>query len=145
VSNRRNRNKNAVTQSGPGNSPGLFAAQTKTTAIRQAPIPDPGELQRYRDMDPDLYETIKKEFQANGEHRREMQRLEARDRGKLVGALTRNDTLGLILAWVFALACVGGAAYFIAIGKPIGALIGVLGLMPPIIGAIRGRRIVKAE
>lgn len=143
MSGRRNRNKNAVSPPGPaGNVTGVIAQKTE---IRQAPIPDPGELQRYRDMDPDLYEVIKTEFKANGEHRREMQRLEARDRGRLVAALTRNDTLGLILAWVFALACVGGAAYFLATGKPLGALIGVLGLMPPIIGAIRGRRVLKTK
>ena len=96
-------------------------------------------------MDPELYDIIKREFRANGEHRREMQVAEARDRRRLVNALTRNDTLGLILAWIFAVACVGGAAYFLVTGRPLGALIGVLGLMPPIIGAIRGRRVVKAE
>jgi hypothetical protein len=139
---KKNRNRNSVTPTGPGNSQGLFAAQ-RTTAIRQAPIPDPAELQRYREMDPALYDMIKREFEANGKHRREMQVLEARDRGRLVNAVTRNDTLGLVLAWTFAVGCVSVAVYFVATGKPVGALIGVLGLMPPIIGSIRGRRIVR--
>jgi hypothetical protein len=64
-------------------------------------------------MDPELYEVLKKEFPQNSEHRRQMQVAEAQDRKTLVGALSRNDTLGLVFSWTFAVGCVGIAVYFI--------------------------------
>jgi hypothetical protein len=116
----------------------LIAARRTETTIRA--LPDPAELQQYREMDPELYEMLKREFAANGEHRREMQRNEAADRKTLVRAVTRNDTLGMVFSFSFAAGSLALAGWFVYIGKPTAALIGVLGLVPAIVGAFRVRR-----
>lgn len=88
---------------------------------------------------------VKSEYQANGQHRREMQALEAADRRTLINGVTRNDTLGLVFSWLFAMTAIGIGAYFVYIGREAGALLGVLGLLPPIIGAFRIRRSAKTQ
>ena len=137
----RNKGYNVYPANRPEGQPpqaSLISAQRTETTIRA--LPDPTELQRYREMDPDLYEILKREFAANGEHRRGMQKQEAEDRKTLVNAVTRNDTLGMVFSFVFAAASLALGGYFIYIGKPTAALLGVLGLLPAIIGSFRIRR-----
>lgn len=73
-----------------------------------------------------------------------MQKGEAHDRQRLIHVVTRNDTIGLVVSTVIVIGCLSIATYFVYTGRTAGALIGVLGLLPPIVGAVRGRR-VKIE
>lgn len=132
-------------QAGAVNAPAFNVAgvQVQRTQTRRAPIPQAAELREYRDLDPRLYEAIVNEFEANGAHRRNMEALDAADRNRLIRAVTRNDTFGLWFSAFFSVACVGLAAGFVYFDKPAGALLGVLGLLPPIIGVFRRR--IKVE
>lgn len=121
----------------PEGQPQASLISAQRTEIRSAPIPDPSELQRYRDMDPALYDVIKHEFQANSAHRREMERLHAQDRNIIVRAASRNDAWGIVVSSLFAFASLGMGAYFVYTGRQIGALLGILGLLPATIGAFR--------
>ena len=140
---KRDRNKGSGYTVFPANRPegqpqaSLISAQRTETTIRA--LPEPSELQAYRELDPEMYEILKREFVANGEHRREMQRLEAADRKTLVNGATRNDTLGMIFSFSVAATSLGFAVYFILNGIPAAALLAILGLLPPIIGAFRIR------
>ena len=125
----------------------LISQRTEITAQRTVirSLPEPSELQAYRDMDPGLYEIMKREFAANGEHQREMQRLAAADRKTLVNAAARNDARGMWMSWSVFLISLVVAGYFVIRGIAVGALIGVLGVLPPVIGAFRIRRSGKDE
>ena len=128
------------------NKPSRRGQQTPTrttvtaTQITTVLLPDAQQLAQYKELDPELYETIKAEFAANGEHRREIETTNAETNRLFVDRVTGNDRIGLVAAVGFSVLCVGLAAYFIATDKPTGALLGVLGLLPPIIGALRRSR-----
>lgn len=119
--------------------PGQAALIAQKTEIRSAPIPDPEELQRYRDFDPDLYALIKAEYAKNGEHRRVIEREFSSTQKTLIRGITRNDTFGILASWSFALLCVGGAFYFMSQGQEIGGLIALVGVLPPLVAAFRRR------
>lgn len=110
------------------------------TEIRSAPLPDPDELARYQHLDPALYELIKGEFAKNGEHRRQIEQRESKNQRAFVSAIARNDTLGMVLSWIFAVGCAGGAFAFIWLDRPVGAVVGVLGVLPSVIAQLRGSR-----
>jgi hypothetical protein len=126
-----------MVQQGPGAQPQAVSFSASRTEIRH--LPKAAELQEYRDTDPRLYDLIVTEFQKNGEHRREMDAASATDRNIIVRAASRNDVIGLVGSWSFAVMCLAVGAYFVYTGKNAGALLGVLGLLPSIIGAFRRR------
>lgn len=64
-------------------------------AQRSGPLPDAGELQAYREHSPEAYEAILREFQANGEHRREMERRSMALDEVVVPGLLKLDDRGL--------------------------------------------------
>lgn len=125
----------------------LISQRTEFTAQRTVirSLPEPSELQAYREMDSELYDIMKREFAANGEHQREMQRLEAADRKTLINAAARNDARGMWLSWSVFVASLGVTVFFVVRGMPIGAIIGVLGMLPPIIAALRVRHAAKDD
>lgn len=66
-----------------------------------------------------------------------MEAASANDRNIIVRAASRNDLPAFIGSWTFAVLCLGAGAYFVYIGKQVGVLLGILGLLPATIGAFR--------
>lgn len=110
---------------------------TQITTVR---LPDAQQLTEIKNLDPQLFEMIKTDFAANGEHRREIEKMNAETNRLFVDRVTGNDRFGLFASYSFSVLCVGFAAYFIATARPTGALLGVLGLLPSIIAAFRRGR-----
>jgi hypothetical protein len=116
----------------------LIAQHTEErTEITTNPIPDAGELQRLKDLDPDLYDLVKQEYKANGAHRRDIEKCDSQDRRMFLKAVTLNERLGMAFSWSFALICVGVGVYFTLRGYREMAIIGILGVLPPVIGMFR--------
>ncbi|HVZ47937.1 MAG TPA: hypothetical protein VG916_04090, partial [Gemmatimonadaceae bacterium] len=89
---------------GSSNSPAqVRGIGVQKTEIRSAPLPDPEELGRYRDLDPALYELIKTEYAKNGQHRRLIEAEFSATQKALVRGVTRNDMLGIFASWTFAM------------------------------------------
>lgn len=64
---------------------------------RSGPLPDPGDLRAYREIDEGLFQAIVSDFQAEGELRREIVRRNKSLDEKVIPRLIWLDALGLIL------------------------------------------------
>ena len=139
-----------ATGAAPVQSPAPKGGQrvVQVSQTRSAPLPDPGELQAYKDISPELFDAIVSEFKENGRHRREMEsRAMALDE-QVVPQLVQLDAWGLgsaTLIVVLALAAIVVASVLGDTGAAVAtAISAVLLAVPGIINAAK-RRPQKTE
>ncbi|MCX7044112.1 MAG: DUF2335 domain-containing protein [Candidatus Sumerlaeota bacterium] len=101
--------------------------------LASGPIPDPDTLKQYDSVLPGAAERIFKIFEANGAHRREIERMASQTEAL-------ETKRGQIFAFAIALAGIVAGAIVGALGREItGSFIGVGGLAAIVYAFIRGR------
>ncbi|MDR3280132.1 MAG: DUF2335 domain-containing protein [Synergistaceae bacterium] len=115
------------------------------TAARQVavsyfgPIPPASEMMKYEDACPGLTDRIMKMAERQSSHRQEIERI-------AIAASSRNSTLGVVFAFILAMATLGVGAFCIYLGKDIlGTSISGVGLAAIVGAFIYGTRSNRAE
>lgn len=115
----------------------------QVSQTRSAPLPDPSELQAYRDISPDLFEAIVSEFTQNGAHRRDMESRSMALDEQVVPSLVRLDGWGLASATLIAVLALAAIVVANVLGDKTAAvgtaIPAVLLAIPGIINAAKRR------
>lgn len=110
-------------------------------AQRSGPLPDAAEMEYYREKSPEVYSAIVSEFQANGEHRREMDRRSQSLDEVVVPELLRQDRLGIYFSFGIALAAMTAVTVAGIIGSTSAAIgTAIPAVMMSIPGIIRATK-----
>ena len=132
-----------VVQDGPAMPPAGDRSRVVGIAQRSGPLPDADELQAYREHSPEAYDAILREFQANGEHRREMERRSMALDEVVVPGLLKLDDRGLKFSFGLGVLAIGAVTVAAVLGGTSAAIStavpGVLMSLPGLIRAMRGR------